>query len=179
MTSEAFIESGMKFGPYAPGGCCFRIERSATYTALKDEVKIAEFLLLQDSSGERPCLWIVEAKESSPNVREHPDSEDSNTYVDSIREKLVNSLSLGLALGLGRHPKTEHELPGPFKEVDLSKTRVRFGLIIKNSKKDWLPPIQEKMNKVMRPTIKTWALGPNSLVVMNEAMAKKHGLILT
>ena len=173
MTTGAFFESGMKFGPY-PTDCCFRIEQSETYAAIKDGVKIAEFLLLRNSGG---SLWIVEAKSSSPNMGAESDSVDSSAYIEGIREKLVNSLSLGFALTLGRHPKTRKELPEPFMKIDLPKIQVRFVLVIKNSEADWLPPIQEMMNKAMRPTIKTWDLGPNSVIVLNEAGAKERGLI--
>ena len=52
-----------------------------------------------------------------------------------------------------------------------------FVLVIKNCKKDWLPPIKEGLEKALRPTINTWNLSPPNVLVLNEDLARSKKLI--
>lgn len=174
MTIEPIIESGMTFGPY-PAGQCFHIEKSKTYAAIQSGVKMAEFLLLRMDSGKASALWVVEAKSSSPRQETQPNFDE---FIAEVREKLVNAFSLGWASCLKRHDQADEELPEPFKELDLSQSGVRFILVINGHPEAWLPPLQEALQKALRSTIKTWRFGPNSVVVINETLAKQYDLIL-
>ena len=94
MTSKHITESDMKFGPY-PCDRVFHIEKSNTYDAVKEGVKIAEFLLLRDNGGNRHSLWVVEAKLSGPRPGVRFES-----FIAAVREKMINAFSLGWASGL-------------------------------------------------------------------------------
>jgi len=89
------VESGMKFGPYSKDEC-FSIEKSKTYEEIQQNIKMAEFMLLRSQQ-----LWIIEAKSSTPRPETQP---NFDIFIEEVREKLSNALSLGLALCLKRHP---------------------------------------------------------------------------
>lgn len=175
MTTQPIIESGMAFGPYAEG-CCFYIEQSQTLKQINKHAKkdkgilIAEFLLLR-MGNEKNTIWIVEAKSSSPM----PDNAVRfNEYITEIKEKLTNSLILTIAMYLKRHSES---LPASFETIDFGKTDFRLALIIKNHPDAWLQPLQDALRTALNPLTKTWALSANSIIVINDAIARNHGLI--
>lgn len=174
MTSQFIQESGMTFGPFNEGQC-FHIEKSNIYANIRQGVKIAEFLLLKNNNRTHPVVWIIEAKSSTPRPETQPNFDD---FMAEIQEKFVNALSLGWASCLKRHQQADTELPHQFKALDLSRTDVRFVLVINGHQELWLPPIQEAMKKALHAIIKTWAFSPTSVVVLNERLARQHGLIL-
>jgi hypothetical protein len=174
MTTQPIVESGMTFGPY-PRGRCFYIEKSTTYAGIKQGVKMAEFLLLRANNGKPPVLWVVEAKSGTPRPETQPSFDE---FIADIREKLVNAFSLGWASCLKRHQQAEAELPDPFKELDLSQAEVKFILVIKGHQESWLSPIQEALKKALHSTVKTWCFKSTSVAVINEELARQHGLIL-
>jgi len=168
MTTEAINESGMTFGPY-PAGQCFYIEKSACYRQVQEGVQMAEFLLLrQQEKG--PTVWVVEAKSSCPR--------DFTAYMDEIRAKLTNAFMLGVAACMGRHPAANGELPQSFKDLNLATSSFRFVLVIKGVPAYHLAVLQEALVALLRSFIKTWALPPTSVVVLNEVGAQQNGLIL-
>jgi hypothetical protein len=169
---QPFVESGMTFGPYAEGHC-FHVERSETYRAIKDGVKMAEFLLLRTQGEGLPYIWIIEAKSGSPR----PETQsDFNVFIGEIRDKLTNALAIGIASILNRHPAAA-DLPAGFKKIDLAVAGFRLVLIVNGHHKDWLPPLQEALRSALHATTKTWALGPNAVVAINQEDAKRFGLI--
>ncbi len=168
MTTEPIIESGMTFGPY-PTEQCFYIEKSACYGKLKEGVQMAEFLLLKQQQ-QGPTVWVVEAKSSCPR--------EFNAYMDEIRVKLVNAFLLGLAACIGRHPAAADELPQTFKDLNPISTSFRFVLVIKGVPEYHLAVLQSALAALLRPVIKTWAMLPTSVIVLNEIAAREHGLIL-
>jgi hypothetical protein len=170
---ESFVESEMTFGPYADG-YCFRVESSNTYVAIHDKVQMAEFLLLRTQADSAPFIWIVEAKGSSPRPETQP---SFNEFIGEIRDKLANALALGVASILKRHPAADAELPELFKALDLAVTGFRLVLIVNGHQKSWLQPLQDALRSALHATAKTWALGPNAVVVINHEDAKRFGLI--
>jgi len=173
MTIQPIIESGMTFGPF-PEGHLFYIEKSAIYQKVQQGVQMAEFLLLRFKNGNRPIVWVVEAKSSTPRPETQP---NFDAFIDEIREKLTNALSLGLSSCLKRHEDAEGELPDPFKALDLSVADFRLVLVIKGHKDEWLPPLQDALGKALHSTVKTWALPATAVAVLNDGMAQLHGLI--
>lgn len=168
MTTDAIIESGMTFGPY-PAGQCFYIEKSDCYRQVQEGVQMAEFLLLrQQEKG--PTIWVIEAKSSCPR--------DFTAYMDEIRAKLVNAFMLGVAACIGRHLPANQELPQTFKDLNLTSTSFRFVLVIKGVPEYHLEVLQNALVTLLKSVIKTWALLPTSVMVLNEINAQKHGLIL-
>lgn len=176
MTTEPIVESGLTFGPF-PAGHCFYIEKSKTYQQIKEGVKVAEFLLLRPSpqGGETNRIWVVEAKSSAPK----PSSRiDFDKYIEEIRAKLTNSLTLIMTACLKRHPQAHAELSDNFKQLNLASIQFILVLVIGNFQDEWLPPLQDALTKVLHPTIKTWALGTPAVLVLNEDMARQRKLII-
>lgn len=173
MTTEAITESGMTFGPYAEGEC-FYVEKSECYRLVKDGVQMAEFLLLRQRQGQAPVIWVVEAKSSTPKPETQPNFTE---FIDEIRVKLTNGFLLGVAARLRRHSVAEDELSDSFKKVDLQSLGFRFVLVINGHKAEWLAPLQDALSLALKPVIKTWALPPTSVVVLNHESAQQHGLI--
>lgn len=103
---------------------------------------------------------------------------DVDTYFSELREKMSNALTLFFATRFGRHPAQEQEWPEPFRQLQLNIVDVRFFLVIKTATDSWLPPLNEKLKKVMRPVIGTWGLGPTSVEVLTEELARQKGLIV-
>lgn len=172
MTTDAILESGMRFGPY-PAGLCFYIEKSQSYKRIEDGVQIAEFLLLRHKPEQDPVVWVMEAKSSSPRPQTQPNFDE---FIDEIRVKLSNAFLLGIAARLNRHNAPANELPPPFQALDLQHTGFRFVLVINGHKEEWLPPVQEALSLALKPVVKTWALPPTSVVVMNHTLAEQCGL---
>jgi len=170
---EPIIESKMVFGPY-PKGDCFYIEKSTTYLKVGQGVKMAEFLLLRTRDDKPPVIWVVEAKSSSPNPK---NTQRFDVSIKEICEKLVNAFSLGVASCLKRHPQAEDELPEAFKTLDFSSLEFRFVLVIKGHKEEWLSPVQDALKKLLSSIVKTWALSPTSVAVINDKQARDYGLI--
>lgn len=173
MSTHPIVESGMTFGPF-PEGTCFYIEKSACYAAIQDGVPMVEFLLLREQK-QGPTIWIVEAKSSSPRPTTKSHFAE---FIDEIRRKLTHGFLLAVAAHVGRHAAAGTELPEKIKAVDLPKLGFRFILVINGHPKDWLPPLQEALSLALKPVVKTWALPPAAVVVMNHEMAQAHGLIL-
>lgn len=173
MSTQPITESGMTFGPY-PEGQCFYIEKSNIYTAIQEHVQMAEFLLLR-TSNEKPVIWIVEAKSSTPHPETQPKFDD---FIVEIREKLINAFSLGWASCLKRHQQAEAELPEDFKTLNLSQVDIKFVLVIKGHQDEWLPSLQDALWIALRATVKTWAFAPTSVAVINDVLARQYGLIL-
>lgn len=168
MTTQAIVESGMEFGPY-PVGQCFHVEQSTCYQKIQKGVQMAEFLLLRQQK-DGPTVWVVEAKSSCPR--------DFTTYMEEIRSKLVNAFMLGVAACLDRHPVARAELPQSFKDLKLTSAGFRFVLVVKGVPEQHLAVLQDALAGLLRPVIRTWALQPASVMVLNEALAQKHALIL-
>ena len=166
--TESIYESGMEFGTY-PDGHCFHIEKSQTYQKIRDNVKIAEFLLYRPSS----VVWIIEAKSSSPRPETQPGFDE---FIAEIREKFSNTLVLCIAIQLKRH-STWNECPEIFQNMDIQKTDFRFVLVINGHRQEWLPPLQDALTKALKTIVKVWNLSPLSVVVLNHLMAEEQGLI--
>lgn len=173
MTMVTIDESGMTFGPY-PDEYCFHIEKSAAYLKIQDGVQMAEFLLMRNQAGQPPVMWVIEAKSSSPRPETAPNFDE---FIDEIRAKLMNGLTLGIASILLRHASAKAELPAPFKQLNLSNTGFRLVLVIKGHQESWLAPLQDALKKSLHATIKTWGLSATAVAVINDSMARERGII--
>jgi hypothetical protein len=174
MTTDPIIESGLTFGMF-PEGACFYIEKSKTYQQIQEGVKMAEFILLRQNEGKAPTIWVIEAKSSAPQPS---NSLDFDKYIEEIRSKLTNALTLAINICLKRHPDGNIELSQEFKQLDLTSVNFLLILVINNFQEAWLPPLQDALAKALRPTIKIWALSPPAVLVLNEDGAKRKNLII-
>lgn len=173
-------ESGMSFGPYADTHC-FQIENSPLHNSVQPCVQIAEFLLiLEGKQNQPPMVWIIEAKSSTPNPRSPlPDTgKKFSAFIDEIRDKWINALTLGVAVCMGRHANAGQVLPQGFTTLPLDKAIFRLVLVIKGHKAEWMPPLRDALLRSLRITTRTWNLGAGSVVVMNDDLARKQGLIV-
>ena len=138
----------MNFGPF-PQGRCFRIENCDAYRKIQGSgIKVVEFLWLRDDQQERPVLWVVEAKSSSPRPG---NAQDFSQFIDEIREKWVNALSMVVAACLQRAQSAAAELPDPFKTLKLSVTDFRFILVVNGHQLTWLTPLRTHLPKRSLP----------------------------
>lgn len=165
-------ESGMTFGSFVDENC-FWIENSALYNKLQARVKIAEFLLLKPVQN---SLLVVEAKSSSPNPANGESGYRFNEYITEIADKLLNALTLGVALCLQRHEDSENELPGSFKNLAFDTIKIKLILVIQDHRIEWLSPVNDALKRKLTASIKTW---PLDVIVLNESLAQKYGLLIT
>ncbi len=171
MTTQSIVESGMTFGPYR--NCeFFHIEKSKRYAAIQKRAKMAEILLLS-GSREKPVMYVVEAKSSAPR----PGSQDFYKFIGETREKLINAFVFGWASCIMRHQEAEEELPERFRALCQWNVDVKFVLVINGHEIDWLLPLNDALKKALYPIVKCWAKSPNSVIVLNDAMAREYKLI--
>jgi hypothetical protein len=180
MEYESFSESGVTFS--FPKNYLFRIEKSQTFLSLnedakKDEgIKTAEFLFL-DIQQDSIFIWVVEAKTGTPQPAKE---KDFNEFINEIRDKLYDSLSLFLAIYLNRHL---NELPVNFQQMELKKVDFKLVLLITSPtyKEEWLAPINDSLNEKLSPLIKKmpklWNFSSNKIMVINPSLAKEYGLV--
>ncbi len=164
-------ESGMNFGPFMDEHC-FWIEDSAVYRKLQTGVKIAEFLLLQPDQN---SLFVLEAKISSPNPANGESRYRFDDYITEIAEKLLNALTLGVALCFERHEDSNNEVPIGFKGLAFDTLKIKLILVIKDHTAEWLSPVNDALKRKLAATIKTW---PLDVIVLNELLAHRHGLLV-
>lgn len=169
--TAAIHESGMAFGPYGAGQC-FYIEKSKLYQGLGQGVQIAEFALLHTGRNGQ-AIWLVEAKSSSPRPETLPNFDE---FIAEITQKMRNTLQVMVAALMGRHPE-DGELSADFKALDLKTIAFKCVLVIKGHEDAWLVPLQDALDKALRPLARTMALGAGAVAVMNEEVAKAFGLI--
>lgn len=102
---------------------------------------------------------------------------DFSIYFNELKEKMENGLRLFYATRMGRHPMQADNWPETFCSLPLHTTEVRLFVVVKRAEVLWLPPLNDKFRKVMRPIIGAWGLGPNSVEVLTEDAARQRGLI--
>lgn len=165
-------ESGMRFGPFTSNQL-FQIEQCHTYRKIQKSVKIAEFILLKQIK-DKPTLWVIEAKSSSPQPA---NSRAWDEFVTVVKDKWINAFALCLSLVLQRHGIASTELPRTFQSLELSSLCFRFILVINGHQEEWLSPLRDILMRELSPTLKTWAIPVNSVIVINDSLAQELGLI--
>ena len=175
MTTQPIIESGMTFGPY-PEGRCFYIEKSNCYAAIRDYVKMAEFLLLR-TNRKIPDILVVEAKSSTPRPENQTETSTTSSLIFGKNSSMPFHLDGHQCLK--RHPKAEAELPEGFKTLNLSQVDVKLILVVNGHPIEWLPPLHDALKIALRSTVKSWAFTPASVAVINDALARNYGLIFS
>lgn len=104
-------------------------------------------------------------------------SSDYDIYISDICAKMNNGLSLFFSARAGRWPSHQNAWPEDFMRVDPGDLQVRILLIVKTAEARWLSGLQDALRKAMRPVIGTWALGADSIVVLNEEGARQKGFV--
>jgi len=160
----------MKFGPFNTENV-FYIEESRIYKKNDKSFKIAEFILLSEDSQE---IKIVEAKKSSPKPE---NTENFDSYLSDISEKLANTLNFYISLKIKRHPKGYDEMPVPLQNTDMGNLNFKLILVINGHPEAWLPPIKDALYQKLKSFCKIWNLSSDPVIVLNDKWARKFQLI--
>lgn len=161
------LESNMTFGPF-PKENVFYIEKSELYTAIGQNVKIAEFILKKNDS-----LIFIEAKSSSPKQLKKEDGSPSD-FVVEISDKLRNSFELFMSANLKVANDEKCEASTLIDIADIKNYKVKFRLIISGHKKEWLSNIQNALEKNLQAQMNIWKI---EVKVINDEIAREYSLI--
>lgn len=168
--AEYIIESEMKFGPFQKENLIC-LESIPQYLEKQKGMHIAEFIYY-----DKKRIILVEAKKSAPNPNsekiENP-KEHFEEYIDTIKEKLVNSLDLYVNMVL------KDEVPSGFSKVDYNIIDIVFVVVIKNQQKEWLKDVQDALEMKVRRVIRASKIWKCKVLVINEEIAKRIKLIET
>lgn len=148
---------------------CYMIEKSPSVARLNG-VKIVEFIQI----CKKDAIMFLEAKKSAP----HPNNKDNyNDYIQDIREKFQNSISLLNAAKMKRREDIFLELPQSLKDLDYKAMHYWLYLVIKDAKDDWIPNLSNDLRKQLHPFLKSWNIPDDKFIVANEGMAKVIGIV--
>ncbi len=167
MSNIRIEESNMVFE--FPEEDVFRIENCSTVKAIGEGVKIVEMIVKHNTR-----LIFIEAKNSSPrpvsgnNVR-------FDEFMQEIYEKFCNSLILLAGIALNRPFKANSPLPASLTVPTIASMPIHFYLIINNHKEEWLPPLNDELNRLLGAVKKCFAI--ERVNVLNDLMARKLQLI--
>jgi hypothetical protein len=156
---EAFIESGMTFGPYLDADF-FYIEKSQKVKKCQG-TKTVEFIF----RPKKNLLYFVEAKSSAPK--------DPEIFAREIAQKFTDSFQF-LVSGILERGSWHSEIGENIKQLPYQKVEFRFFLIIQGHKDTWLPPLKMEIENNMRSYQAIWN---SKVVVMNDSIAKENRLI--
>lgn len=165
MSLLTICESDMTFSH--PVADFFSLENSQSHKQLNDAsqpqgLKIAEAALLKDGK-----VLLIEAKTSQP--------QNLKKFVADICAKLEHALLLFVNLHLQRHAEP---LPAGLSQLELKQMEFRFVLVVKTSKKAWLAPLRDALDKALRRLQLLFAIKAPAVFVFNEDMARSHKLIV-
>lgn len=168
------VESEMQFGNF-PDDEVFHLENSHQYRhkLRSNGVKSCEFILHRANT-----LYFIEARKSSPNEisADSPAEkiQNYNKYITEITDKMRHSLALYANILLKRHPGTG--VPPLLQDADLSGKELKLVLVVKNAQPQWLIPLSEKLNRVLKPEARIWKF--SRIFVINEATARDMHLVV-
>lgn len=163
---EAFVESGMTFGPFDDSQI-FRIEKFRMLEHCSG-VKSVEFIYRK----KKYVLMFIEAKSSSP-IRRSGNMANYERFLDEIAHKFTDSFHLYMA-GLWKRKVGYEEIGDELMNADYEKMKFVFVLIINGHEETWLPPLIEDLRRKTRCFHEIWN---SELVVMNDKIAREAHLI--
>ncbi|WP_058953323.1 hypothetical protein [Clostridium tyrobutyricum] len=160
-------ESNMIFGDFEENKI-FRIEKSKLHNKIGAGIKVVEFVLLRNVNE----LNFIETKSSSPR----PTKQNVirfNEFIDEILDKFVHSFNLFYSAILKRN-KDYGEINSNFFELDNSRTKLKFILVIRGHEIEWLLPISDALKKKLSYHNTIWK---SEVIVMNDKIANKYDLV--
>ena len=167
-------ESGMKFGEY-PEEDVFHIEASPQYRKklMSQGVKSCEFILSRNK-----VLYFIEAKTGSPKETTEDSPEEKKEkythYISEITGKMKHAVSLYANILLRRYGP--EGVPADLLRNDPSDKEIRLILVVKNAKKEWLVPLQDKLRSEMNTFCSIWKI--KGLFVINESTAREKHFVI-
>ena len=160
-------ESEMNFGPFDENDVLY-IEKTVLYKKLGENVKIAEFIFKKNNS-----IVFVEAKSSAPNPG-GDSADDFVTYIEKISQKLNNAFSLLLSAKLNIVNDSKQETEKFIQLEEIANKKIAFRLVIRNTRKEYLRPIQDALQKKLLAQSKIFNI---DVKVINDEIAKQYKLI--
>ncbi|SFB08031.1 hypothetical protein [Clostridium frigidicarnis] len=160
-------ESNMTFGDFQDDKI-FQVEKSKLHNKIGNGIKVVEFILLNDKNQ----LSFIEAKSSSPR----PVKENTirfNEYIDEIYEKFIHSFNLYYSAVLNRN-NDYGEIHDNFFQLDNSKVKFRFILVIKGHRIEWLMPLSDALKEKLSYHNTIWK---SDVIVMNDKIAAEYNLV--
>ena len=166
------IESGMEF--VEQPGDYFKIETCPTMKALG--VKTCDFVITR-KLGARTKVFIIEAKSSAPRPPENDNTykESWEEFLQTIYEKMVNTLLVFVGLKTGRHYSRDSDLPLSIKQASLSDLAITPCLVLREHPEQVLPQVSDALRIKMQPIVKSFVL--EQPIVVNADMAIRKGLV--
>lgn len=167
--SVVINESGMAFGAFAIEDI-FCIEQSQAVAALGDGIKKVEFIFSQDNQR----LILLEAKTSFPR-----EAEALACFWQEIKQKMLHSLTVFVAAGVGRHSPVKSELSPKLKALATLRRRVEFVLVVPNMPKEHCLIASDQFRRLMSVERRLWNIRDIDIKVINQAIATANGWINT
>ena len=169
----AISESEMNFGDFDEANI-FHIEKSRIYKELGTGIKTVEFIL----KYKKDTILFLEAKKTCPNESNKNESTDKTAkfeeYYTALTEKFVSSLHLYIAAMVGRFQDISEVGSELMPANGLQDMELKFCLVIKNAKIEWLAGPMAELNARLFKIRKIWRV---QIVVLNEELAKERKLI--
>lgn len=167
-------ESNMQF--FVDEQRVLQVEKNS-YLQKAQGVMACEFISWNNDDN---VVCLVEAKTSSPKPNNgNADYKKRLPYfTECVRDKFVNSFQTFVAAKVGRFAEPNQvELNATAQSLDLSTTKFKFYLVIKNHKLDWLAPVNDLLQQKMHPFLTCWNIRSTAVKVLNEDLARSFGLV--
>jgi len=162
-------ESGIIFGDYDENDV-YPIEKSKKYSEIKSKgVSSVEFVL----HWKNKKILFVEAKNSAPNPN-NPDNEQRfEEFLQEINIKFEDSFEIFERVWL------EREIGGIFDRIEVQSCEIIFLLVINGFNKEWLVPIKEGLEQILKEHRTLCLLWHPKVLVINEQQAASKGLVIS
>lgn len=136
-------------------------------------VKSCEFILLRDHA-----IYFIEAKTSNPKETDEDTPADKiqkyHEYIEDVVDKMKHSVSLYAGILLRRHDSGG--VPEKLMSYDLSGKKIKLVLVVKNAKKEWLIPLQEKLWSTLGAFRVLWNI--DGFYAINESTAREKHFVI-
>jgi hypothetical protein len=168
------LESGLWFGPFRKE-CVFLLETHSKDKGLypkEESPRMAEFAW-SDLAGERPKVWIVEAKSSVARL-------ENMKNLEEWAGKLANALIIIAGIKACTSPSAADlsEVPAYINDNDMRD--LSFYLVVVLTA-DWATEetcqqLQISLRPYLRESLRAWGLPKDSVYVFNRELAQRKKL---
>ena len=138
--------------------------------------KMAEFAW-SDLNGNRPKVWIVEAKKS---IADQQDSERFNANLQEWTSKLANAITMiaGVKAGAFRPEADLSDVPAYIKQLALRDLQFLLVVVINAGwcTDTYCQAIQIELRKKLADPVRAWGMPKDSVYVYNRDMAQAKRL---
>ncbi|GHV29538.1 hypothetical protein FACS1894167_09000 [Synergistales bacterium] len=171
MKVPPIVESGMSFDSFDTDRFLYW-EKSALRKSFGAGFKAVEFIFIDEDKPN--CFKLLEAKTSVPNPKSAKGSEPFEDYIKEIYCKFADTTELFASSMLGFKADREQELPTSFSASGMTQPEIRYILVVKSAKPEWLRPVSESLRREMRNKLRIWNA---SIIAISAEHAVKDGYI--